>query len=84
MKLFFGKAATLLCTATLSWMLLSFYFFPLSFSGAFASTAVFFRDSLAHMAPIKLLITLVFVLFALFVYDLRLQKKQKQKNQKRD
>lgn len=61
-------------TAATSWLLLSFLFFPIKLS---APIDVYFAETMAHMAPLKAIITIVFVLLALFLYE---QKMKKTKN----
>ena len=77
------KTTTFFGTFFLSWLALSFYFFPLNLSTAEASTESFFWASVGNMAAIKLLISLLFSVFALFVYEQRAEKKQKEM-EKRD
>ena len=76
------KTVVFFGTFFLSWLALSFYFFPLKTSAALLGTECFFLASVGNMAAIKVLISLVFAIFALFVYEQRAQ--QKQKNKKRD
>lgn len=76
------KTVVFFGTFFLSWLALSFYFFPLKTSAALLGTECFFWASVGNMAAIKALISLVFAIFALFVYEQRAQ--QKQKNKKRD
>ena len=54
-----------------SWFLLSFYFFPLGPVPDFPATAPFVLEALSARAPLKLAISLLFSLFALFVYEQR-------------
>lgn len=76
------KTVVFFGTFFLSWLALSFYFFPLNLSAAETSAESFFWASVSHMAAMKVLISLVFAIFALFVYEQRAE--QKQKNRKRD
>ena len=72
------KTTTSFGTFLLSWLALSFYFFPLKTSAALLGTECFFWASVSHMAAIKLFISLLFSIFALFVYEQRAEKKQKE------
>lgn len=72
------KTVTFFGTFFLSWLALSFYFFPLKTSAALLGTECFFWASVGNMAAIKVLISLVFAIFALFVYEQRAEKKQKE------
>ena len=74
------KTVTFFGTFFLSWLALSFYFFPLNLSAAEASAESFFWASVGNMAAIKVLISLVFAIFALFVYEQRAEKKRKRKS----
>ncbi len=78
MKDVFYKGLTFTATLLCSWLLLSFYFFPLKLSAVELSDAdVYFWESVSHMAPLKLLISLIFAIFSLFVYELRKEKRKK-------
>lgn len=79
MKNILYKSAVFVGTMALSWMLLSFYFFPIK-AGVenYPSFYEFFADAVQHIAAIKLLISLIFSIFALFVTELREEKKKKQ------
>lgn len=72
------KTVTFFGTFLFSWLALSFYFFPLNLSAAEASTESFFWASVGNMAAIKLFISLLFSIFALFVFEQRAEKKQKE------
>lgn len=76
MKQTFQKCVAFFGTFLLSWLALSFYFFPLKTSAELLGAESFFWASLTDMAAIKVLISLVFSLFALFVYEQRAEKKQ--------
>ena len=76
------KTVVFFGTFFLSWLALSFYFFPLNLSEAETSAESFFWASVSHMAAIKVLISLVFAIFALFVYEQRAEKKQKEMEKK--
>lgn len=72
------KITTFFGTFLLSWLALSFYFFPLKTSAELLGVESFFWASVGNMAAIKLLISLLFSVFALFVYEQRAEKKQKE------
>lgn len=80
MKQTFQKCVTFFGTFLFSWLALSFYFFPLKTSAALLGTECFFWASVSHMAAIKVLISLLFSIFALFVYEQRAEKKRKRKS----
>ena len=76
-------------TGLLSWLLLSFYFFPIKWS--FPVTGVtstefqaFFLASLADMAALESLVSLVFAVFALFVCERRFEKRARKNPEKKD
>lgn len=78
MKDVFYKGLTFTATLFGSWLLLSFYFFPLQLSAAeWTHAGAYFWASVTHMVPLKLLISLIFAIFSLFVYELRKEKKKK-------
>lgn len=60
MKQTFQKCVTFFGTFLFSWLVLSFYFFPLKTSAALLGTECFFWASVSHMAAIKLFISLLF------------------------
>lgn len=61
-----------------SWLLLSFYFFPIKAGPEnYPSFSEFFIEAVRHIAAIKLIISLIFSVFALFVAELREEKKRK-------
>lgn len=78
MKQTFQKYVTFFGTFLLSWLALSFYFFPLKTSAELLGAESFFWASVSDMAAIKVLISLVFSIFALFVYEQRAEKKRKE------
>ena len=55
-----------LSTGIICWLLLSFLLFPIKLSAPFD---VYFAETMAHMIPLKAVITLIFVLLALFLYE---------------
>ena len=60
-------------TSIICWIALSFLFFPIKLS---APADMYFTETMAHMIPLKAVITLVFVLLALFLYEQRIKKKK--------
>lgn len=78
------KALLFLVTAGVSWFLLSFYFFPLGPVPDFPETAPFILEALGSRAPLKLIISLLFSLFALFVYEQRTENISDDGVQKKD
>lgn len=78
------KAVLFLGTAAVSWFLLSFYFFPLGPVPDFPATAPFILEALSARAPLKLVISLLFSLFALFVYEQRTENISDDGMQKKD
>ncbi len=77
MKRRFCSFAVFFGVAVLSWLLLSFYFFPLKTASPAADFQAFFFASLGHMAALKVLISLLFAVFALFVLDRRREKRER-------
>jgi len=63
-----------LASAAVCWLALSFLFFPIKLS---APIDVYFAETMTYMVPLKTVITVVFVLLALFLYE---QKMNKSKN----
>lgn len=59
-------------TATVTWFALSYIFFPIKLS---TPADVYFKATMTHMIPLKVFITLVFVLLALFIYEQRIKKR---------
>lgn len=60
-------------TGLICWLLLSFLFFPIKLS---APIDVYFAETMTHMVPLKAVITIVFVLLALFLYEQKMKKKK--------
>lgn len=87
-KYIFYETLVSALTFVISWLALSFYFFPIKYAtpeGSTLFTESYFWVSVHHMAAIKLLISLLFSVFALFVFEQRLEKKQKQReSEKKD
>lgn len=84
MKRILIKAVLFLGTGLVSWFLLSFYFFPLGPVPDFPDTAPFIFAALGFRAPLKLVISLLFSLFALFVYEQRTENISEDGVQKKD
>ncbi len=68
------KCLIALITAILCWLLLSFLFFPIKLS---APCNVYFYENVSHMIPLKSVITLIFTLLAVFLYEQKLLKRKK-------
>lgn len=81
MKYIIYKSAVFCGVMVISWLLLSFYFFPIKAGPEnYQSFYNFFADAVQHIAAIKLIISLIFSIFALFVTELHAEKKKKQKS----
>ncbi len=57
-------------TAMVTWLALSYVFFPIKLS---APIKEYFEATMTHMVPLKVFITIVFVLLALFIYEQRIK-----------
>ena len=76
-------------TMILSCLLLSFYFFHIKWTVPVtgvtsAEFQAFFFASLADMAALKILISLLFAVFALFVCERRFEKRARKNPEKKD
>lgn len=60
-------------TAVISWLLLSYIFFPIKLS---APADEYFMATITHMVPLKCFITIILVLFAIFIYE-QMNKEEK-------
>ena len=58
-------------TAIITWILLSYVFFPIKLS---APAGEYFMATITHMIPLKIAITILFVLTVLFLYEQRIKK----------
>lgn len=58
-------------TAVITWLLLSYIFFPIKLS---APANEYFTATVTHMVPLKTLITIVFVLVVVFMYEQKMKK----------
>ena len=58
-------------TGIICWLALSYLFFPIKLS---APTDLYFKATMTRMIPLKAVITLVFVLLALFLYEQSMKK----------
>lgn len=58
-------------TAIVSWLALSYIFFPIKLS---APVSEYFVATMTHLAPLKTFITIVFVLVAMLIVDKLLKK----------
>lgn len=72
------KSALFCGVMALSWLLLSFYFFPIKDNPkSFPTFYAFFLAAVQHIAAIKWIISLIFSIFALFVAELHAEKRKK-------
>ena len=53
-------------TAIVTWLALSYIFFPIKFS---APVDEYFVATMGHMVPLKILITIIFTLAAIVIYE---------------
>ena len=60
------KALVALITIVVTWVLLSYMFFPIKLS---ASYEIYFVETMTHMVPLKLAITTLFALISVFIYE---------------
>ncbi len=74
MKNTITKIFVCICSVVITWLALSYLFFPIKLS---APADVYFEATMTHMVPLKVFITTVFVLLSLFVYEQYLKKKNK-------
>lgn len=58
-------------TGIVSWLALSYIFFPIKLS---APVSEYFVATMTHLAPLKTFITIVFVLVAMLIVDKLLKK----------
>ena len=65
------KALVALITIVVTWVLLSYMFFPIKLS---ASPEIYFVETMSHMIPLKLAITTLFTLVSVFIYEQRTKK----------
>ena len=65
------KALVALITIVVTWVLLSYMFFPIKLS---ASHEIYFVETMTHMIPLKLAITTLFTLVSVFIYEQRTKK----------
>lgn len=68
------KCFIAVATAMLCWLILSFMFFPIKLSASFD---IYFYENLVHMVPLKSVITMIFTLLAMFLYEQKLLKRKK-------
>lgn len=61
-------------TAIVTWLLLSYVFFPIKLS---APANEYFVATVTHMMPLKSVITIIFVLTSIFFYEQRVKKGKK-------
>ena len=59
-------------TAIISWLALSYLFFPIKLS---APADEYFKATMTHLVPLKIVITILFALFSVFTYEQFVNKK---------
>lgn len=72
----FKRIAIAFATAVISWLLLSFVFFPINLS---ATTDLYFSETMTNLLPLKVIITTIFTAFAVFMYQQKMKKISKEK-----
>lgn len=60
-------------TAVISWLSLSYIFFPIKLS---APAYEYFTATITHMVPLKTFITILFVLVVIFIYEQKIKKSE--------
>ena len=66
------KSLITILTIVVSWILLSYIFFPIKLS---ASPEVYFLETFTHMVPLKTIITIIFTLLMVFLYEQKIKSK---------
>jgi hypothetical protein len=61
-------------TTVITWLSLSYIFFPIKLS---APADEYFKATMTHMIPLKLVLTILFVLFSVFIYNKIINKSEK-------
>lgn len=61
-------------TAIITWFALSYIFFPIKLS---ALADEYFKATMTHLVPLKIFITILFVLLAVFIYEQVVNKSEK-------
>ena len=59
-------------TSVATWVLLSYVFFPIKLS---APADEYFKATMTHLVPLKIVITILFALFSVFTYERFVNKK---------
>ena len=59
-------------TAVVTWVALSYIFFPIKLS---APADEYFKATMTHLVPLKIVITILFALFSVFTYERFVNKK---------
>ncbi len=70
------KLAIAFATAVISWLLLSFVFFPIKLS---ATSDLYFAETMTNLLPLKAIITTIFTAFAVFMYQQKMKKASQEK-----
>lgn len=66
-----------LITGVVSWLLLSYFFFPIKLS---APMEEYFTATMTHMMAFKFIVSLIFCLGASFIVDMKLEKRLNMEN----
>jgi hypothetical protein len=72
----FVKTIVATVTMMVSWLALSFIFFPLEMT----TQETYFAETMVYMIPLKSMITAVFTVFAVFMYEQKMKKRVKENN----
>jgi hypothetical protein len=62
-------------TAVVTWVSLSYVFFPVKLS---APADEYFKATMTHLVPLKIFITILFVLLSVFIYEQFVNKNEKE------
>ncbi len=62
-------------TAIITWVALSYVFFPIKLS---APADEYFKATMTHLVPLKMFITILFVLLSVFIYEQFVNKNEKE------
>ncbi len=73
------KWVVCVASGVISWLMLSFYFFPLDL---YAPIEEYIGETMTHMVPLKAFITLIFVLLSLFIYEQKTKHSDNSKQEK--
>ena len=62
-------------TSIITWLALSYIFLPIKLS---APADEYFKATMTHLVPLKIFITILFVLLAVFIYEQIVNKNEKE------